>query len=55
LPGSRWQAVYEYLEGHGVAVPGGRTGPVGVGGFLLGGMSLSPHPCISRLESAARC
>ncbi|KAL3440519.1 hypothetical protein BJX65DRAFT_316437 [Aspergillus insuetus] len=37
LPGSRWQAVYEYLEGHGVTVPGGRTGPVGVGGFLLGG------------------
>ncbi|KAL2814117.1 hypothetical protein BJX63DRAFT_431519 [Aspergillus granulosus] len=37
LPGSRWQAVYEYLEAYGVTVPGGRTGPVGVGGFLLGG------------------
>jgi FAD/FMN-containing dehydrogenase len=46
LPGSRWQAVYEHLEGHGVAVPGGRTGPVGVGGFLLGGES-HIHPSLS--------
>ncbi|KAI9374423.1 hypothetical protein BJX61DRAFT_301221 [Aspergillus egyptiacus] len=37
LPGSRWQAVYQTLEEHNVVVPGGRTGPVGVGGFLLGG------------------
>ncbi|KAL4869885.1 hypothetical protein BDV12DRAFT_167013 [Aspergillus spectabilis] len=37
LPGSRWQAVYKTLEEYNVVVPGGRTGPVGVGGFLLGG------------------
>ncbi|KAL4940954.1 hypothetical protein BDV06DRAFT_195504 [Aspergillus oleicola] len=37
LPGSRWEAVYQTLEEYNVVVPGGRTGPVGVGGFLLGG------------------
>ncbi|KAL6230855.1 hypothetical protein BDW75DRAFT_244443 [Aspergillus navahoensis] len=37
LPGSRWEAVYKTLEEYDVVVPGGRTGPVGVGGFLLGG------------------
>ncbi|KAL3482140.1 hypothetical protein BJX99DRAFT_268527 [Aspergillus californicus] len=37
LPGSRWEAVYKTLEAYNVVVPGGRTGPVGVGGFLLGG------------------
>ncbi|KAL4789171.1 hypothetical protein BDV19DRAFT_374555 [Aspergillus venezuelensis] len=37
LPGSRWEAVYKNLEAYNVVVPGGRTGPVGVGGFLLGG------------------
>lgn len=37
LPGARWQAVYKTLEKYNVVVPGGRTGPVGVGGFLLGG------------------
>jgi FAD/FMN-containing dehydrogenase len=37
LPGARWQSVYKTLEAYNVAVPGGRTGPVGVGGFLLGG------------------
>lgn len=35
--GSRWQQVYKTLEPHGVTVPGGRGGPVGVGGFLVGG------------------
>lgn len=35
--GSRWQAVYQTLEKDGVAVAGGRAGPVSVGGFLLGG------------------
>ncbi|KAL4913345.1 hypothetical protein BDW62DRAFT_220801 [Aspergillus aurantiobrunneus] len=37
LPGSRWEAVYKTLEPYDVVVPGGRTGPVGVGGFMLGG------------------
>ncbi|KAL4879230.1 hypothetical protein BJY04DRAFT_220348 [Aspergillus karnatakaensis] len=37
LPGARWQSVYKTLEEYNVVVPGGRTGPVGVGGFLLGG------------------
>lgn len=37
LPGARWQQVYKTLEPHGVTVPGGRGGPVGVGGFLVGG------------------
>ncbi|RAH73070.1 FAD-binding oxidoreductase [Aspergillus aculeatinus CBS 121060] len=37
LPGSRWQAVYKALDPYGVTVPGGRGGPVGVGGFLIGG------------------
>ncbi|KAF9891907.1 hypothetical protein FE257_002870 [Aspergillus nanangensis] len=37
LPGARWQSVYKTLEEYNVIVPGGRTGPVGVGGFLLGG------------------
>lgn len=41
LPGSRWEAVYKTLEEYNVVVTGGRTGPVGVGGFLLGGKSLS--------------
>lgn len=39
LPGSRWQQVYKTLEPYGVTVPGGRGGPVGVGGFLVGGKS----------------
>ncbi|PLB40384.1 FAD-binding oxidoreductase [Aspergillus candidus] len=36
-PGARWGDVYKALEPFGVTVPGGRTAPVGVGGFLLGG------------------
>lgn len=36
-PGSRWRDVYKKLEPHGVTVAGGRTGGVGVGGFLTGG------------------
>ncbi|KAL4894757.1 hypothetical protein BDV59DRAFT_192207 [Aspergillus ambiguus] len=37
LPGARWESVYKTLEEYNVVVTGGRTGPVGVGGFLLGG------------------
>ncbi|KAJ5269332.1 hypothetical protein N7497_009935 [Penicillium chrysogenum] len=37
LPGSRWEGVYETLAKYNVTVPGGRSGVVGVGGFLLGG------------------
>ncbi|KAF2232992.1 FAD binding domain-containing protein [Viridothelium virens] len=36
-PGSKWKDVYAELHKHGVLVPGGRDGGVGVGGFLLGG------------------
>ncbi|CAG7942319.1 unnamed protein product [Penicillium salamii] len=37
LPGARWQSVYKALSPYDVTVPGGRGGPVGVGGFLIGG------------------
>ncbi|KAJ3550352.1 hypothetical protein NM208_g25 [Fusarium decemcellulare] len=37
LPGGRWADVFKVLETHGVAVPGGRDGNVGVAGFLTGG------------------
>ncbi|OQE32472.1 hypothetical protein PENFLA_c001G10066 [Penicillium flavigenum] len=37
LPGSRWEGVYETLANYNVTVPGGRSGVVGVAGFLLGG------------------
>lgn len=36
-PGARWRDVYAALDKHGLMVPGGREGPVGVGGLLLGG------------------
>ncbi|KAI0854123.1 FAD-binding domain-containing protein [Daldinia vernicosa] len=36
-PGNRWQAVYEALVPEGLVVVGGRVGPVGVGGLMLGG------------------
>ncbi|KAL0929830.1 FAD binding domain-containing protein [Colletotrichum truncatum] len=36
-PGGHWQTVYDTLAPHGVAVPGGRAGTVGVGGFITGG------------------
>ncbi|KAI0147995.1 FAD-binding domain-containing protein [Hypoxylon sp. NC0597] len=36
-PGNRWQAVYEALVPQGLTVVGGRVGPVGVGGLVLGG------------------
>ncbi|KAI9692251.1 MAG: hypothetical protein M1822_006481 [Bathelium mastoideum] len=36
-PGGKWKDVYAKLREHGVLVPGGRDGGVGVGGFLLGG------------------
>ncbi|OJI97629.1 hypothetical protein ASPVEDRAFT_37046 [Aspergillus versicolor CBS 583.65] len=36
-PGARWKSVYKALGEHGVAVPGGRGGTVGVGGFITGG------------------
>jgi hypothetical protein len=35
--GARWSKVYEVLEARKIAVPGGRNGAVGVGGFTLGG------------------
>ena len=36
-PGSRWGAVYDYLSPYSLGVVGGRYGPVGVTGLLLGG------------------
>lgn len=35
--GARWSEVYQVLEAKKIAVPGGRNGAVGVGGFTLGG------------------
>ncbi|KAJ4353731.1 uncharacterized protein N0V89_005461 [Didymosphaeria variabile] len=38
--GNQWGSVYDFLEPRGLVVPGGRSRPVGVGGFLLhGGVS----------------
>ena len=38
--GNRWGNVYEYLNtNYHRGIAGGRNGDVGVGGFLLGGMS----------------
>jgi hypothetical protein len=37
FPASRWADIFAILEGYGVAVPGGRDGNVGIGGFLTGG------------------
>ncbi|KAF7596948.1 hypothetical protein BBP40_011314 [Aspergillus hancockii] len=36
-PAYRWENVYAYLEEYGLAVAGGRLGPVGVPGLLLAG------------------
>lgn len=36
-PGPRWGDVYTYLNGTELTVVGGRLGPVGVPGLLLGG------------------
>ncbi|KAI4592692.1 hypothetical protein KJ359_010594 [Pestalotiopsis sp. 9143b] len=35
--GETWTSVYQQLEKHGLTVPGGRVGRIGVSGFLLGG------------------
>ncbi|KKK12760.1 hypothetical protein P175DRAFT_0542298 [Aspergillus ochraceoroseus IBT 24754] len=35
--GARWKSVYKTLSQHNMAVPGGRSGMVGVGGFVTGG------------------
>jgi FAD/FMN-containing dehydrogenase len=40
-PGNRWGKVYQKLEPKGLTVVGGRVSDVGVGGFMLGGMSKS--------------
>ena len=36
-PGGRWGDVYNWISPFGLAVAGGRFGPVGVSGLLLGG------------------
>lgn len=36
-PGLRWGQVYTKLATYGLAATGGRSGDVGVGGYLLGG------------------
>jgi FAD/FMN-containing dehydrogenase len=35
--GNRWTEVFKVLDKHGIAVAGGRSGDVGVGGYTLGG------------------
>ena len=37
-PGARWAQVYSQLDPMELAVTGGRVAPVGVGGFITGGM-----------------
>ncbi|KAJ5458311.1 FAD-bindingtype 2 [Penicillium sp. IBT 31633x] len=37
LPGARWGSVYKTLAEYNITVPGGRSGVVGIAGFLLGG------------------
>lgn len=37
-PGLRWGQVYTKLAEYGQATTGGRSGNVGVGGYLLGGI-----------------
>ena len=43
-PGLRWGQVYTMLATYGLATPGGRSGDVGVGGYLLGGMLRGDPP-----------
>jgi FAD/FMN-containing dehydrogenase len=40
--GQTWGGVYTQLAASNLAVPGGRHGPVGVGGSTLGGQHLAP-------------
>ena len=42
-PGLRRGQVYTKLATYGLATPGGRSGDVGVGGYLLGGMRRCAH------------
>lgn len=41
-PGARWSDVYDRLDSMGLAVVGGRTAQVGVGGLMLGGAHFWP-------------
>lgn len=49
--GAKWGEIYTYLEEHGRVAIGGRQKDVGVGGYMLGGLSApiiseaSPSPC----------
>ena len=43
-PGNRWDEVALALDGTGISVVGGRIGNVGVGGYMLGGLTLKPFP-----------
>jgi FAD/FMN-containing dehydrogenase len=36
-PGNVWDDVYKFLEEYGLSVVGGRLGPIGVPGLVLGG------------------
>jgi FAD/FMN-containing dehydrogenase len=37
MGGAKWGDVYKTLQPYGVAVTGGRSDTVGVGGFIIGG------------------
>lgn len=39
-PGGRWSNAMTVLNAQGVSIQGGRLGQVGVGGLLLGGLSM---------------
>ena len=46
-PGLRWGQVYTKLAAYGQATTGGRSGNVGVGGYLLGGIQPDMGSCRS--------
>lgn len=48
-PGSAWKDVYAKLSLRNLTTPGGRIGGVGVGGFLLGGISSLLPACSEML------
>lgn len=55
LPGARWGSVYKTLGEYGVTVPGGRSGVVGVSGFLLGGKIQLNTGCVGEGTNMGVC
>ena len=53
--GASWLDVYLYLDGHGIAVAGGRNAAVGVGGLTLGGQSFLLFPEVHTMFTCPLC